>query len=55
VNTFSRHFALNFSTPYCSIAFFPPVSPSCFSTSISTGKPWVSQPAILVTDSPCIA
>jgi hypothetical protein len=54
VNTLCRARALNSSTPNASIAFFP-LSFSSFSTSISTGKPWVSHPAIRVTDCPCIA
>ncbi len=34
---------------------FLPFSLSCFSTSISTGSPCVSQPAMRVTRFPCIA
>ena len=33
---------------------FLPERASFFSTSISTGSPWVSHPAIRVTDRPCM-
>ena len=42
-----RHSALNFATPYCSISPLC-LSPSFFSTSISTGRPCVSQPGLTV-------
>ena len=50
----ARARALNSSTPNVSMSFLP-LSLSSFSTSISTGRPWVSQPAIRVTSCPCIA
>jgi len=53
-NKLCRARALNSATPYDSIAFFP-LSCSSFSTSISTGRPWVSHPAMRVTSWPCIA
>ena len=45
VNTLSRQSRLNSSTPSASICCLP-LMPSCFSTSISTGRPCVSQPAL---------
>ena len=44
LNTLSRHSRLNSATPSASICCLP-LMPSCFSTSISTGSPCVSQPA----------
>ena len=47
VNTLSRHSRLNSATPSFSISCLP-LMPSCFSTSISTGRPCVSHPALRV-------
>ena len=41
------------SMPYSSICSLPS-RPSSFSTSSSTGRPWVSQPALRVTSWPVI-
>ena len=47
VNTLSRHSRLNSATPSASMCCLP-LMPSCFSTSISTGRPCVSHPALRV-------
>ena len=47
-HTDSLHFWMKGITPYCSICSFPS-RPSSFSTSSSTGRPWVSQPALRST------
>jgi hypothetical protein len=44
---------LNRATPNRSISALPLIA-RAFSTSISTGSPWVSQPAMRVTDLPSI-
>ena len=54
LNTLSRHSRLNSATPSASICCLP-LMPSCFSTSISTGRPCVSQPALRATRNPFIA
>ena len=46
--TDSLHFLMNGSMPYSSICGLPS-RPSIFSTSSSTGRPWVSQPALRST------
>src|SRR2546425_8692337 len=53
LNTLSRHSLLKRSTPYASISRLP-LMLSAFSTSISTGRPCVSHPAIRVTPCPSI-
>jgi hypothetical protein len=53
-HTLSRHIRLNLSTPYSSICCLP-LMPSAFSTSISTGRPCVSHPALRATWKPRIA
>jgi hypothetical protein len=52
--TLFRARALNSATPKRSMSFLP-LSWSSFSTSISTGRPCVSHPAMRVTCSPRIA
>ena len=49
--TDSLHLATKSAIPCCSMSCLPS-SPSVFSTSISTGSPWVSQPALRSTWSP---
>ena len=44
----SNYKSIKGSRPYCSICSLPS-SPKSFSTSSSTGRPWVSQPAFLGT------
>ena len=51
--TLSLHFCINGSTPYSSICGLPS-RPSIFSTSSSTGRPWVSQPALRTISYPFI-
>ena len=46
--TDSLHSRLNSAMPNASISSLV-VMPSCFCTSISTGNPWVSQPALRCT------
>ena len=53
LKTLSRHSALKRSMPYASISRLP-LMLSAFSTSISTGRPCVSHPAIRVTALPSI-
>ena len=53
-HTLSRHRRLNSSTPSRSMSCFPLI-PSAFSTSISTGSPCVSHPALRETWNPRIA
>ena len=58
-HTLSRHSRLNSATEIVAPAWSPmsvlPLMPSRFSTSISTGRPCVSHPAMRVTRRPCIA
>ena len=53
LKTLSLHSLLNRSIPYASISRLP-LMWSAFSTSISTGKPCVSHPAMRVTPCPSI-
>jgi len=53
-STDSRHSSTNLATPiFSSIARFPEI-PRRFSTSTSTGSPWVSHPARRTTTRPRI-
>ena len=52
-STASRHWALNSAMPYASMSGLP-LNPSSFSTAISTGRPWQSQPAFRSTCIPCM-
>ena len=47
-HTLFLHSAMKGSMPYCSIWGLPS-RPRYFSTSSSTGRPWVSQPALRST------
>ena len=50
-HTDSLHFLIKGSNPYSSICSFPS-RPRSFSTSSSTGRPWVSHPALRSTSLP---
>ncbi len=48
-----RHSSLKRAMPYSSICCLL-VKPKRFSTAISTGRPWVSQPPLRATRWPCM-